>query len=308
MEAHSLLAVSFFVFTFAIMSSARFYLLGVLFAMIWSSASVAAKLGMVSVQPLVLYQVRFMLAALCLLVLSYLFLKGRRPQGKEWLQLAIFGLLNVTVALGLFALAIHEVAAGIGALQVGVNPLVISVLSAVAAGRKVKSNEVLALVLGLTGVVLAVYPLLGNAYASPKGLFLLGLSTLAYSSAAIYYSSVKWSLTKLTINGWQAFFGALFLLPVTLFFYDRGLNSYDMDFGLSALWLGLPISGLAVYLWLWLLSTDTVKASLFLFLCPIFGFAYAYFILHEPFTLFTLGGLIVVMAALYIGQYKKRQA
>jgi drug/metabolite transporter (DMT)-like permease len=300
--------VSFFVFTFAFMSSVRFYLLGVLFAMVWSSASVAAKLGMVSVQPLVLYQMRFILAALCLLILSYLFLKGERPKGIEWLQLAVFGLLNVTVALGLFALAIHEVAAGIGALQVGVNPLVISVLSALAAGRKVKPNEVLALLIGLAGVILAVYPLLGKAYATPKGLSLLGLSTIAYSSAAIYYSSRKWSLTKLTINGWQAFFGALFLLPVTFFFYDHGDNSFDLKFGLSALWLGLPVSGLAVYLWLWLLSIDTVKASFFLFLCPIFGFAYAYFILDEPFTLFTLGGLLLVMAALYIGQYKKRQA
>lgn len=263
---------------------------------------------MVSVQPLVLYQVRFVLAAICLLVLSYLFLKGKMPRGKEWFQLVIFGFLNVTVALGLFALAIHEVAAGIGALQVGVNPLVISVLSAIAAGRKVKSNEVLALFLGLIGVILAVYPLLGNAYATPKGLILLGLSTLAYSSAAIYYSSVKWSLTKLTVNGWQAFFGALFLLPVTFLFYDQNHNVYDLDFGLSALWLGLPISGLAVYLWLWLLSNDPVKASFFLFLCPIFGFAYAYFILDEPFTLYTFGGLVVVMAALYIGQYKKRQA
>ena len=282
----------------------RFLVNGLIFSIVWSSASVSAKFGLRSVQPLVLYQFRFVLAAAFLLILITILPKNRLPKGKEWRQLALFGFLNVTVALGLFALAIKEVAAGVGALQVGVNPLVISIFSAVIIGRKVKVREWLALLLGIAGVFLAVYPLLGQSYVTVKGLVLLACSTLAYSSAAVYFGTVKWSLSRLSINAWQAFFGALFLLPLTFFFY-QDQNEFDLRFMMSTFWLGVPISVGAVFLWITLLSEDAVKASMFLFLCPVFGFFYAWLLLDEPFTLYTLASLIAVMIALYIGQKKE---
>jgi probable blue pigment (indigoidine) exporter len=283
----------------------RFYTMGVLFALVWSSASVAAKVGLRDVQPLVLYQWRFIIAAVCLLLLVYLVLRNKLPKGKEWGQLAIFGLLNVTIALGLFALAIKEVAAGIGALQVGLNPLIISIMTSIVAKKRIESKEYLAVFLGIAGVAICVYPLLLASYATIWGLFLLGLSTLAYSGAAVYFSTINWRLEKLTINAWQVFFGAIFLLPVTFLTFES-TNSFQADFFYSVIWLGVPVSIGAVFLWLWLLSEDSVRASFFLFLCPAFGLLYAYFILEEPFTLYTLIGLMVVMIGLWVGKRKKR--
>jgi probable blue pigment (indigoidine) exporter len=53
-----------------------------------------------------------------------------------------------------------------------------------------------------------------------------------------------------------------------------------------------------------LLKTDAVRASLWLYLCPIFGFIYSAILLNEPITLYTITGTLLVMAALYIGQKK----
>lgn len=286
-------------------SSTRFYILGILFAAVWSSASVAAKIGLKAVQPLVLYQGRFTLAAVCMLVLIYLIQGKRLPKGKEWGQLALFGFFNVTLALGFFVYGIREVAAGIGALQVGLNPLVITVLAAIVARKKIPVKGVVALFLGILGVAICVYPLLLESYATPKGLMFLGLGTLSYSSAAVFYSKIDWKMDKLTINGWQSFFGALFLFPATFLAYD-GSSVYNEYFFYPVIWLGIPLSVAGVYLWLWLLSKDTVRASFFLFLCPPFGLFYAYFILDEPFTLYTLIGLIVVMVAIYLGKVKAK--
>lgn len=282
-----------------------FLALGFLFAALWSSASVAAKIGLKSVQPFVLYQIRFTLAAIVMLAIVYLLKKGKVPNRKEFYQLAIFGFLNITCALGLFVIAIQEVAAGIGALQVGINPLVITVLSAIFLKTRILWTQVLGLFIALAGVGLAVYPLMATAYATPKGLILLSLSILSYSSAAIYYSKTEWNLSTLTINAWQAVFGSLFLLPITLFFYED-VNTYDLNFVMSALWLAIPLSVLAVFLWLYLLKQDTIKASYFLFLCPVFGFAYAFFILDEPFTVYTSLGLVLVLIGIYLGQKKGR--
>jgi probable blue pigment (indigoidine) exporter len=151
-----------------------------------------------------------------------------------------------------------------------------------------------------------VYPLLLESYATIWGLFLLALSTLSYSGAAVYFSTVNWRLEKLTINAWQVFFGAIFLLPVTFLTLESS-NTFQTNFFYSVIWLGIPVSIGAVFLWLWLLSEDSVRASYFLFLCPAFGLLYAYLILDEPFTLYTLVGLIVVMLGLWVGKIKNKQ-
>lgn len=283
----------------------KFLGLGFLFVALWSSASVAAKIGLKSVQPFVLYQFRFFLAAIVMLSLVYLVRKGKVPKRKEFIQLAIFGFLNITCSLGLFVLAIQEVAAGVGALQVAINPLVITLLSALVLKSKVLWIQIIGLFIALSGVGIVVYPLLETAYASPKGLGILALSILSYSSAAIYYAKVDWQLSTMTINAWQAFFGALFLLPFTLFFYED-VNQYDSSFIFSVFWLGIPLSVVAVFLWLHLLKIDTIKASYFLFLSPVFGFIYAYFILGEPFTIYTALGLVFVLVGIYLGQKKGR--
>lgn len=285
-------------------SKSRFLAFGFLFAALWASASVAAKIGLKSVQPFVLYQVRFTLAAAVMMILVYVVKKQHIPKKSELTKLALFGFLNITVSLGLFVLAIQEVAAGIGALQVAINPLVITVVSAIFLKTKIHWLHVAGLFVALFGVGLAVFPLLGNAYASTKGLFLLGGSILTYSTAALYYSKVDWSLSTMGVNAWQALFGALFLLPITVMLYEPS-NVFDLRFTLSAFWLGVPLSVLAVFLWLHLLKVDAVKASYFLFLCPIFGFIYAYFILNEPFTLYTASGLVFVLTGIMMGQKKR---
>jgi drug/metabolite transporter (DMT)-like permease len=94
------------------------------------------------------------------------------------------------------------------------------------------------------------------------------------------------------------------LLPFALLF-ESGDNSFDLKFFLSLTWLVIPVSIGAVQLWLRLLKDDAVRASIWLFLCPIFGLTYATILLNEPFTLLTALGAALVLAALYLGQRVK---
>ncbi|RFS13384.1 DMT family transporter [Emticicia sp. C21] len=282
----------------------RLLLLGILFAASWASASAAAKFGLRSVEPLVLFQIRFLSAGIIMLAFSFLFQRDRLPKGKEWWELTIFGLLNVTLYLSFFVLGIKEVAAGIGSLSTATNPLFISIISAFWMGRQVKRAEWLAVLLGLLGVGLATYPLLQKSFATPLGLFYMFLSMLSYSVGTIYYSKIDWKLSRTAINGWQVFLGGILMLPLT-FILHKEPNHFDLNFTLSVLWLIFPVSILAVQLWLYLLEVDPVKASFFLFLCPIFGFIYSYLLLDEPITYHTFLGTALVIVGLYVGQREK---
>ena len=278
-------------------------LTGLLFSAFWASASTAGKFGLFSVEPLVLFNIRFIGAGVILLAFTYTVQGSRMPAGKEWKQLSLFGSYNTTLYLGLFVIALQYVTPGITTLAIALNPLFISVMSAVWMKRKVRAVEWLSIALGITGVIIAAYPLLQTSHATPTGMILLALSMIAYSLGAVYYASINWQLSRTAINAWQVFVGGLLLLPFTFFMHESE-NHFDLRFWLSLGWLIFPVSILAVQLWLRLLKTDAVKASMWLYLCPIFGFIYAAGLLKEPITGYTLGGTAFVLAALYLGQKK----
>jgi drug/metabolite transporter (DMT)-like permease len=167
--------------------------------------------------------------------------------------------------------------------------------------------EWVSLVLGLTGVFVAAYPLLQTSSARPEGIILIVVSMITYSFGAVYYSATPWTLSRTTINAWQVFIGGILLMPFAYVMHQRS-NEFDFRFYASLLWLIFPVSILAVQLWLRLLKTDAVRASMWLYLCPIFGFIFAALLLDEPLSVFTLMGTILVMTALYLVQKQPKDS
>lgn len=279
---------------------------GIFFAILWSSASAATKIGLTSAQPFVIAVTRFFIAGGMMLFITHFILKNRLPQKNEWKQLAIYGALNITIYLGLYVIAMQNVSAGLGSLSVGTNPVMISVITSLWLRQAVKLNTIISLVLCTTGIVIAAYPLLENSYATPMGLIILLISMLSYSIGALYFSRNNWSnLHILTINGWQTLLGGIFLLPFLFIFYDRTKNTFDTKWIGSVLWLAIPVSIGAVQLWLYLLRDNPVKASFWLFLCPVFGFVIAAILMKEPISTYTFIGVAFVIAGLYLVQKKR---
>jgi probable blue pigment (indigoidine) exporter len=282
----------------------KILLTGLTFSILWASASIAGKFGLRSAEPLVLFTSRFLLAGFILLMIARFVRKERNPEGQEWKHLFIYGLFNTTLYLGIFIIALQFITAGITALAIALNPILISIMSSIIMKRRTLYHEWTSIALGMAGVALASYPLLANEEISYAGMGLLMLSMLTYSYGSVYYSSVTWTLPRMVINGWQVLIGGLILLPFTLIFY-KGENKFDLNFGLSLFWLIVPVSILSVQLWLRLLKTDAVKASLWLFLCPVFGISFSTWLLDEPFTWYTIVGALLVLGALWIGQRGK---
>jgi drug/metabolite transporter (DMT)-like permease len=226
------------------------------------------------------------------------------PMGIEWWQVTVFGAFNTALYLGIFIIALKNVAAGITTMAIALNPLLIGILSSHIMKRKVFWREWVSIFIGMAGVGVPTLPLLKTKHATITGVLLIILCMVMYSIGSVYYASVKWKLQRTTINAWQVFIGGLMLLPFAWIF-ESGTNSFDLKFFLSLTWLVIPVSIGAVQLWLRLLKDDAVRASIWLFLCPIFGLTYATLLLDEPFTVLTALGAVLVLAALYLGQRVK---
>ncbi|MBB2144702.1 EamA family transporter [Pedobacter sp. LMG 31464] len=276
---------------------------GLIFAIFWASASTATKIGLTVAQPLVIAVTRFAMAAIIMLFVSHFIQNNRLPRGKEWLQISIYGILNISIYLGLYVVAMQKVTAGIGSLAVAINPVFISFFSVIFLNKKLTYSLFLALAICTLGVVCAAWPLFKNASVTTEGLIILFVSMLSYALAAIYFSAKRWgNLSLLTINGWQTCIGGLLLLPFVIFFYNDELNHFDLTFWSSVTWLAIPVSIVAVQLWLWLLKTNAVKAGLWLFLCPLFGFIIAAVLAKEAISLYTFIGVILVLGGLFIAK------
>jgi len=276
---------------------------GFIFAVLWASASTATKIGLTSAQPLVMAVTRFAIAAAIMLLVSHVWARHRLPSGKEWRQLIIYGLLNITIYLGCYVIAMQTITAGIGALAVATNPVFISFLSVFFLKKKLSVATILSIMVCAAGVLCAAWPLFSNALVTTSGLMILFFSMVSYSVAAVYFSSREWSgLHLFTINGWQTLFGGLLLLPVALFYYNEQFNHYDRTFWYAVGWLAIPVSIFAVQLWLWLLKKDAVRAGLWLFLCPLFGFAIAAWWMKDKISVYTIAGVVLVIGGLLLSK------
>ncbi len=286
--------------------SVRYLLAGLLFAILWSSASSMGKIGLQSAEGLVLFSIRFFGAGIILLLYSFFIQRDRLPQKREWLHVTLFGALNTTLYLGIFIVALDEVTAGVTSIALALNPLMIGAMTAIWLKKPVSIEQWISIFIGILGVAIVSYPLLMNSYASIAGLVLMAVCMIAYSFGSVYYASVSWKLSRTAINGWQVLIGGILLWPFAILLHSKA-NHYDSRFWFSVFWLVIPVSIGAVQLWLYLLQLDVVRASLWLFLCPIFGLLFAYVLLDEPISSYTYAGTGLVLLALFLGQRAMNQ-
>jgi probable blue pigment (indigoidine) exporter len=282
---------------------------GLVFVTLWASAAAATKIGLKAVQPLVLAIPRFVIASAVMLLISHLILRKPLPKGREiWKKIAIYGFLNVGFYLGLYVIALKEVSAGLASLFIAINPVLIMIISTVWYRQPLRLVTVLSFLLCMAGMFLAAYPLLGGAHASLLGLALLLICNISYSVGAIYFAKQDWKEAHiLTINGWQTLFGCLYLVPFAWYYYQPMANTFNTNFWGSVTWLAIPTSVIATLIWMSLLRQNPTKASAWLFLCPVAGFAIASTVIGEPLTWHTFAGLILVILGLYIVQKIKNE-
>lgn len=272
------------------------------FVVLWSSAAVAAKIGLRSAPPLTLLTARFAGAGLLLLAGLAIF---RRPlwPGRRWKALALLGLLNTTLYLGASFVALTVVPAGLFNLFVATNPFLVLVFSRFWLKTSVTTTQWTGFFMALTGLVAGSWSGAVKSHTPLWGIMLIILGMMAMAAGSLYFQHINIPLPGVVVNTWQLLFGVAFLCPVAILASGGHPVHWNLAWWGSLAWLVGAVSIGAMLLWFHLLQSGAAKASMWLLLTPIIGYGLAAIFLREPFTVADGVASGLVVAGLAVSEY-----
>jgi drug/metabolite transporter (DMT)-like permease len=212
-----------------------------LFVVLWSTGFIGAKLGLPYAAPLTFLALRFWLAA-GLLVLLALATRAPWPRKAEMRHYAVAGLLVHALYLGGVFVGISlGVEAGLSAMIVSVQPLLVAAFAGLALGERVTPRQWAGLALGLLGVVLILARKLGHGLGDALGVLACIAALLGMTAGTLYQKRHCAGMDLRTGNVVQFAASGLATGLLALLFEDNRIV-WSGEFVFALLWLVLVLS------------------------------------------------------------------
>lgn len=288
--------------------------------LLWSSAFVFIKLGVVYSAPLQFAGMRFFLAGLMLVPLVPVLSGVRwgvilRACRGSWFRLALLGLFQIGLQYAFFYVGLSFIPAALGAMLQGAGPLIAALVAHVMVpGDRLTPRKILALVIGFSGVI--VLTLGRNAMGSLGDLALLGIVLVLCNSVIsavgnVIVARVSQRIAPTLISSSSMLSGGLALLLVG--WGVEGLLPLPQvgEFYLSLLALCVISAG-ALSIWYTLLRRPTVQVSMlntWKFIIPLMGAVLAWLVLPDEHpTVVALLGMLLIVVSLLVLYWPRRMA
>lgn len=221
---------------------------------------------------------------------------------QEWRAIAVLGLLNHALYLGITTFAIERMSAGMAAVLASTNPVLLALVAPWALGERLTGLKWVGLLLSYSGVVWVMWSRVGaDNRPEAMAVFLAAVGFLV--SGTIAFKRLAPASDRLVLTGGQLLVAGLVLgVPAALFEPVASVR-LTADFVLGQTYLIAGVSWIAMLIWFWLLDHgDATRASAWFFLNPILGLGLAALILGEPLSANDLVGAAGVAAGIYLVQ------
>jgi len=276
--------------------------LAILFSLLWASAFLAVKVALASSPPLFLMGSRFMVAAAILL--GFAALRGRTfPAGAAaWGRLAALGLLNYALYLGIAAVALRHLSAGMGAVLASTIPLLLAAAGFAFLGERLSGPRLAGLGIAFISVVVVMWSRTSGS-DQPTSMLLILVANVFYAAGTILYK--RWHPTEdpSMVNGVQFLAAGIAVLVPSLLLEPVATVRLSASFLLSMAYLLFAVSLGAMSIWFYLLRQgEATRASSYFFLNPIFGLFLGALLLAEPVHGLDIAGTLGVALGIYLVQ------
>ena len=285
----------------------RAILMGLAFAMMWSSAFTSARFIVADASPLMALSVRYLISGLLGVGIALWLGQTWRLTPAQWRATIIFGVLQNAVYLGLNFVAMQTVEASLAAIIASTMPLLVGLAVWVFFGERLRPLGIAGLIAGVIGVSL----IMGARLSAGVDLFGVGLcavGVLALTAATLLVRGATSGGNFLMVVGLQMLCGCVALTIATLLFETPRLNpSWPL---LIAFTYTCIVPGLlATVVWFWLVNrVGATRAATFHFLNPFFGVAVAAVLLSEPLGGRDIIGVVIIAGGILAVQLSRQKS
>ena len=268
-----------------------------LFVFLWSTGFIGAKYIVPYAEPFTFLTIRYFLAALILFGIAYAFkqpLKLNKEQFKS--SFAVGMLLHVIYIGGVFYAVSLGVSAGISAVIVSIQPVLVSLLAVPLLGERLRWVQVVGLFFGVAGIALLLLPKVfqGDYTASTSllGIFICVIALLGTSGGYLVQKKLGSDIPFLSGTGAQYAVSAIAFAVLSLATEEQIIEWVPaFFFGLA--WIVLMLSIASIVLLYGMLRTGSAsKVSSLYYLVPPVAAIQAYFLFDEVIGIVGLIGMV----------------
>ena len=284
----------------------RAILMGLAFAVMWSSAFTSARIIVADASPLMALSARYLISGLIGVGIALALGQTWRLTRAQWRATIIFGVLQNAVYLGMNFVAMQTVQASLAAIIASTMPLLVGLATWLFLGEKLKPLGIAGLIAGVIGVAIIMGARISGG-VDLTGLLLCGVGVVALSAATLLVRGATSGGNFLMVVGLQMLVGCVALSIATLLFETPHISP-SWPLALAFLYTCLVPGLLATVVWFWLVNRiGATRAATFHFLNPFFGVAIAWLLLGEPLGVQDIIGVAVIALGILAVQVSRQR-
>lgn len=273
---------------------------------IWASSFIALKIALSSMHPMSIIFFRMLIAS-CIFLIFYKKFKGLDITKNDMFYMIFL----VVCEPGFYFVFEIKALEFTSASQAGVITATMPILTAIGAAiflkESITKKLILGMILAMIGAIWLSLSASVQEYA-PNPILGNSLEALAMVCATGYALSLKHLSKKFSafvLTALQAFGGAIFFLPLSLWEWQSVGFSIDMDSFLALIYLGtvVTLGGYGLFN-LALTLAPASKVSVFINLMPAFTVILAFFLLDERLNFYQLLATALIFLGVIISQVR----
>src|SRR3954466_12738190 len=226
----------------------------ILYVFLWATAFVPSRVLARDAPPLWILTIRFAIAGGILLSIAAAMRLPIPRDARTWVRLFALGLGGNALYLGLTYEALRHLSAGMGSIIASTNPLILALVAPWLLREPLTPRKVTGLLLGFSGVLLAMYTRATTQEARPVDVLMSATGVLAFVFSNILYKRMHMRPHPVVLNAAQLLLAGVVLVPPALILEGPPHVRWTAEVVFSLVFLVVVLSIGASMLWFWILQ------------------------------------------------------
>lgn len=275
----------------------------------WSFSFIWYKQVFVYYDPVTLIVFRLLIAVPFLFLLSILFRKLQRIKKKDVRYFMFLAFFEPFLYFIGECYGVNLISPTLASLIIALIPLIAPIPAWYIFRERFTFTNFIGLIISIIGVSIVILGEGNTTITSFGGILLMMVAVISAVCHSVFVRKLTDNYNTFTIVTWQSTLGLIYFIPLFLF---MGFNEFIHT--IHTFEMIIPVIKLAVFAstFAFLLFVYSIQkigmahTNVFVNLIPVFTAILSYFILHEKFNAFKIGGIVIVIAGLVFSQYNQK--